>query len=459
MKIKTRITLSIVCAGLFANIIFSLGLIYELLEQPFRILDTSLYEEANRTVANLLKNGDIEGGRERATDIDAPEAFWIKVYAPASREIIFASYIARQVEIADIGENEKTIIKARVPASLGGAMEKIAFRVRSYRVEYQGDVFIVQIARAMQKFEEEMWEVFWGVIIGLIAATLGLIALGRFLSHKIIGPVGKIKELAEKISTNSLASRIPSGDEQDELSELASTLNRMLDRLQYSFTMQKELLYNTSHEMKTPITTMRLAIEALRVGENELSERDSQTLDSLENQIWRMDRLVKDMLRLSSMEAQNDFQISDVDISDVISSLIDDYKIIANERKLLLSVDIQNHIVIRGDAEKLRRAISNVLDNAVKYSIPNGNIRVRAAKEKGRFTFRVENSADPAVHIDSTKVFEQFYRAEKARTFMPDSGFGLGLSLVKKSVDLHHGQVFFVSSPSGQISLTITLPL
>lgn len=216
------------------------------------------------------------------------------------------------------------------------------------------------------------------------------------------------------------------------MSELALTLNRMLDRLQYSFTMQKEMLYNTSHEMKTPITTMRLAVETLRADENELSERDRQTLDSLENQILRMDRLVKDMLRLSSMEAQNDLQMSEIDISGVISSLIDDYKVIANARKLVLNVDIQNQIIIRGDEEKLRRAISNVLDNAVKYSIPNGKIRVCATKGKGRFTFLVENSADPAVQVDSTKVFEQFYRAERARTFMPDGGFGLGLSLVKK---------------------------
>lgn len=459
MKIKTKITLFIVCAGQLASLVFSLGLMYELFEQPFRILDTSLYEEAIRTVGNLQNGRVIDSGREMVIDIDAPKAFWIRVYSQPSHKIIFESSIAQQIAIAYIGENERSVVKANVPASPRGVQERIAFRVRSYRLEYQDGVFVVQIARSMEKLEEEMWEILGGVIIGLFATTLALIALGRFLSHKIIRPVGEMKELAEKISTNNLTARIPCGSEQDELSELASTLNGMLDRLQYSFSMQKELLYNTSHEMKTPITTMRLAIEALRAGENEIAEQDGQTLDSLENQILRMDRLVKDILRLSSMEAQNDLQMSKIDISSVVLSLIDDYRVIASEKKLTLNIDIQNNIVIRGDEEKLRRAISNVLDNAVKYCMPDGEINVRAAKEKDRFIFFVENPTDPAVYIDPTKVFDQFYRAEKSRQFKPDSGYGLGLSIVKKSVDMHKGQVVFARSPSEQVSLTMILPI
>lgn len=452
MKIRTRITLFVTTAGLLVSFVFSAVLVYELLEQPFRILDTLLNEEADRTVAALTAVGRDDFERLMESNAVAPDTFWISVLDAASGEIIFRSKLAREVELRELPPGKKAIVPAASPGR-----DKVIFRVRSYEVTQDGGKYFVQIARSMKKLYEEIWLIVLIEIIGLVLTAAALAVAGKIAARKIVEPINEIKELAKKISDRNLTERLPVAEHRDELAGLADTLNGMLDRLQNSFERQKELLYDTSHELKTPLTTMRLAIESLRQCGTGNIGASSRNLDRLENQVRRMDRLVKELLQLSAMEARKDVKIAPVDVGECLASIAGDYKMMTDELGIEMTLRLPEGIFIEGDRDRLRRAFSNILDNAVKYNRANGWIKVEAAEASGSVGITVENSGEGVLAGEAGKVFDQFYRGEKARTFTADGGFGLGLAIVKKTAVLHNGSVTFESG-NGKNKLSMFFP-
>jgi signal transduction histidine kinase len=237
--------------------------------------------------------------------------------------------------------------------------------------------------------------------------------------------------MAQNISDKNLAWRIPASEEHDELSDLSDTLNTMLDRLQLSFTKQKDFLFDTSHELKTPLTTMRLAVEGLCASEEiaRLPEDKRENLFRLESQILRMERLVKSLLNLSSLEALRSVKKNTVPLSGLLPPLIDEYRFLAEGRNIRIEVDLPEGLAINGDESKLRRAFSNVLDNAVKYNSDSGKgfISIRAFRSRDALTVVISNTGDPVPHDEFQKIFEQFHRVDKSRSLLKGgSTFGPG---------------------------------
>jgi signal transduction histidine kinase len=300
----------------------------------------------------------------------------------------------------------------------------------------------------IRNLEEEIREILVVVVSILILVTLALIALMRVIAGKILRPVELIREMAQNISDKNLAMRIPVSKERDELADLSDTLNLMLDRLQLSFTKQKDFLFDTSHELKTPLTTMRLAIEDLCASEEiaGLPENKRENLFRLESQVLRMERLVKNLLSLSSLEALRGVKMNTVPLSDVLPPLIDEYRFLAECRNIKIETDLPEGLTIRGDGEKLRRAFSNVLDNAIKYNTDSGSgaISIAASRSQDSLTVVISSTGEPVPPDEFQKIFEQFYRVDKSRSLLK-GGSGLGLAIVKKTIELHGGEVRFES--------------
>jgi signal transduction histidine kinase len=310
----------------------------------------------------------------------------------------------------------------------------------------------------MENLNEEIWELVFGILAGLIFSTVGLIAISRVMAGKILRPIGEMKNMAQNISENNLEQRIPSGEGRDEFSELARTLNRMLDRLQYSFARQRNFLFDTSHELKTPLTTIRLAVD-------EIASRDAGNLPPLirnnlfrlKNQALRMERLVKDLLNLSSLETLSGIDPKPVQISELLSSLVGEYKFLADSRNIKIDVRLPTGLVIQGDEQKLHRALSNILDNAIRYNMDGGQIALKGDLTAAGLTVTAANTGPGVAEADIPRVFDQFYRVEKSRS-IEHGGSGLGLNIVKRIVELHGGDVTFESEQDGWTQVTVFLP-
>lgn len=453
MTVKTRITLWIAGAGIIASLLFSLIVFYELIEQHFYLLNAVLKEEADRTVVAI-----VEG--KNATN---PAKYWIEVRDPEGKKVLFRSGMAKSVPLPSVKPGSSKISRGFVPQDSSKpdqrAGKEVVFRIRTFLIERNNRSFIVQAALPIEKLSEEIWElVFWG-LIGFVFSTAVLVALSRFFAGKILQPVGQIKDLAQEISEKNLNQRIPCGEGNDEFGVLAKTINRMLDRLQYSFTRQREFLFDTSHELKTPLTTMRLAVGELCSAEAEenIPPLVKENLLRLQNQVLRMEKLVKDLLNLSALETLSGLDRKPVDVTEMLSSLAEDYRFLAEAHNITFETSLPSRLAIGGDAERLRRAFSNILDNALKYNVEGGQIKLTGNQSPTELEVTVVNTGPGIAESEIPKLFDQFYRVEKSRT-IDRGGSGLGLAIVKRVIDLHGGKIDLVSQQGSWTRVTIYLP-
>ncbi len=462
MTVKTRITLFIVGAGFFSSLLFSVVVFYELIEQPFKLLDSMLKEEAYETAAIIIK-GQKESEPFPADAAPRPrKEYWIEIYEAPQNKMLFRSDLAKAVKLPPIKPGSSAI--ATVALADGqlnrepGKNKETTFRTKTFAIELDGRALIVQIARPMEKLNEEIRDLGFGILAGLVFSTLALIAASRFVAGKILQPIGRMKDLAQDISEKNLDKRLPAGEGRDEFSELARTINRMLDRLQYSFERQRDFLFDTSHELKTPLTTMRLAVDEICTHDPRTAPSATrENLSRVKNQVLRMERLVKDLLNLSALEALSGLDRRPVQLTALLSSLAEEYRFLTDARNITMDVRLSENLIIHGDAEKLRRAFSNMLDNAVKYNVDGGRVELASDQSTAELTVTIGNSGPGVAESEIPRVFDQFYRIEKSRSIR-HGGSGLGLSIVKRIIELHNGTVQFKSEPGRWTRVIVTLP-
>jgi two-component system OmpR family sensor kinase len=462
MTVKTRITIFVAVAGFIASLLFSVIVFFELIEQPFEILDNLLKEEAYATTARFLRSQTESETAPSGAAAHALYNYWIEVYEQGSNSMLYQSELAKSVKLSPVAPGSSAIAWANIaPGQTIFGQEnsrKMPFRTRTILVTVKGRPFIVQIARPMAELEEEISELVLGIFSALIFSTLTLIAISRFTAGKILQPIGTMKDLAQDISEKNLDRRIPTGDGRDEFSELAKTINRMLDRLQYSFARQRDLLFDTSHELKTPLTTMRLAIDEICADDREnMPSGAKEKLLELTHQVLRMERLVKDLLNLSSLETLTGIDPKPVEITEILGSLAAEYQLLADAHNIRIDLRLPPRLVAQGDAEKLYRAFSNIIDNALKYNVDGGRVGVMGNLSAAELAVTVSNTGPGVAAAEIPRVFEQFYRTEKSRS-LRYGGSGLGLAIAKRIVELHGGTVTFESKPGSLTQVTVSLP-
>jgi two-component system OmpR family sensor kinase len=462
MTVKTRITLLVAGAGFIASLLFSMVVFLELVEEPIELLDNVLEEEAYGIAGMLVKGQKDLNSTSFASASPAVYFYWVRVYDQETQKMIFQSRLAQSVTLPRLDVGRSTSVNAAVPPGLIKSEEPdskgTTFRIRTFSIEQSGRAYEVQIARPTENLQEDIWELFFVIFSGLVFSTLVLVAISRFVAGRILRPVGAMKDLAQDISEKNLHRRIPAGKGQDEFSELAKTINRMLDRLQYSFTRQREFLFDTSHELKTPLTTIRLAVDDINAQDGgRLPSFAKENFLQLKNQALRMEKLVRDLLNLSSLETLTRIDPTPVNLSKLMSDLMDEYQLMADARKIDMAVRLDDQLMVQGDAEKLKRAFSNILDNAIKYNVDGGQIEVTGSKSDNGFALAISNTSRDVAQVDVERVFEQFYRAERSRSNR-HGGFGLGLAIVKKIIEIHGGTVRFENKPDEWTCVTVNLP-
>ena len=457
MTVKTRITLFVTGTGFIASLLLSLVVFAQLIEEPIELLDSVLKEEATATARMLDKR--LHQSEQLNSMVTPVYPYWIKIYNQSTHQILYQSELSNLIALDPLDPGSSAIVNAVVPIGLIHLEEdngqEMSFRVRTYSIAVKDRTLIVQIARPMENLTEDIWELFFIIVSALVFSTLALIAISRIVATKILKPIVTMKQLAQDISERNLGQRIPTGDGHDEFSELSRTINRMLDRLQYSFARQRDFLYDTSHELKTPLTTMRLAIEQICSYDDEtLQPFEQENLCRLNNQVLRMERLVKDLLKLSSLETLTGIDPKPVNITELLSSLSMEYRFLADANNIQLETHLPEQLMILGDADKLNRAFSNILDNALKYNMDGGRINLSGNQSDSEVKITISNTG-PGVPADEIpKVFEQFYRVEKSRSIQY-GGSGLGLTMVKKIVALHGGKINFESQQGAWTRVTI----
>ena len=462
MKIRTKITLWITSAGIIVSLVFSLIVLYEMAEQTYEQLDDELKATVNN-VFQIIKKNEAENRDQTSLSekvfLDS-RRYWIRAFRAGTP--VYSSSLAQIIDLPLNPRKKKYSVSVTIPRDKidldQDRYNEVTFRVRSANVSAQHTPpgYRIYAALPMEDLEEEIIEVILFISLGLFFSTILLILISYFLAGRILRPVRQITSLAQEINENDLTCRIPLNSSQDELYDLSFALNQMLDRLQYSFTRQKQLLADAAHELNTPMTSVRLFMEQGLLN-RELPAPFYKGLQQQQQVLMRIKRLLHDLMTLSWLELGRKLKPETFDLKAITASVIEDFKPLIDAKNIDLTSSMPERLNYFGDSAQLHRVLVNVIDNAIKYNFESGKLIVTLENMPETVRLTITNSGSPIQKEELGQVFEQFYRVEKSRS-QEFGGCGLGLTIVREIVNLHGGQVSLNNDPPDKISLSIILP-
>lgn len=291
-----------------------------------------------------------------------------------------------------------------------------------------------------------------GAVVFLILAIGG----GMFLSWQALRPVAESIRAARRLDPENLAERLPQTGSGDELDELAGTINGLLDRLAAYHRQVTRFTADASHELRSPLAAMRAAVEIALQKPRE-SEEYRNILATLGEQCERLTALVNGLLLLARADAgEVVIKQEAVNLAALMCEVAEMFDPLAEERGIRLVTESSKPVTVAGDASRLRQLVTNLLDNAIRFTEPGGSVTLRVDFVSDRAIFRVTDTgvgirADHLPHI-----FERFFQADAARS---SGGCGLGLSMCRWIVKAHGGTLEVDSGVGKGSEFTVMLPV
>ncbi|MEP6987885.1 MAG: HAMP domain-containing sensor histidine kinase, partial [Chloroflexota bacterium] len=292
---------------------------------------------------------------------------------------------------------------------------------------------------------------------GGILAVLASLGLGYWLSDQTLKPIEALTEAADNIVTaKDLETRLAWNGPMDELGRLTVVFNRMMDRLEHLFTAQRRLVADVSHELRTPLTAIR--------GNLDLVKRygmDDMSMDAMQSETARMSRMVDDLLLLARADYGNlTIDMSEIDLDTVVSEVFKEARILAKDRKLLVRILQIEPVRLKGNADRIKQLLLNLIGNALKFTPDGGQIGLALRHTGHEAILQVTDTGIGIEAEDLTHIFDRFYQADTSRARITNTGgAGLGLSIAKWIVEAHGGTIEVKSTPNVQTIFTIRLPI
>jgi len=313
---------------------------------------------------------------------------------------------------------------------------------------------VMQIGQSLKE-DELLFKVFREIFRDVLVFFLGLACLGGwFMAKRSLSGVEKLTQTATAIADGAMEKRVPLTGRGDEIDRLSRVFNHMLERIQSLITEMKEVTDNIAHDIKTPITRIRLLAEVTLT--NEKSHEYQTLIACTVEECDRLLGMINTMLEISETKAGvSPLSLSEVDISSLIEEGRDLFQPLAEDKGLFVEVNTPTQCLLSGDKSRLQRVLSNLLDNAIKYTPPGGKITVSAEEVDNKVIISVQDTGIGISPEEIPRIFDRFFRADKSR---PVPGAGLGLSLVQAIVQRHGGEIKVSSSPGSGSTFTMALP-
>jgi heavy metal sensor kinase len=332
-------------------------------------------------------------------------------------------------------------------------------RVLTYPVMRNGDlVRVLRVGGSLLHIEKVLRQLrlllFFATPAFLILALSG----GWFLTHQVLDPVDMMARVARQITAGDLSRRIPVHESRDELSRLAQTFNTMIGRIEDSIERQRQFTANASHAMRTPLTILKGETEmALR---KTLTAREyQQILASGLEEINRISKIVEELFILSKADlGENRLEMNPVRLNSLLAETVSQMAILAESKKLALSLDHNDPSIITGDRDRLRELLLNLIENSIQYTPPGGKIVVSLSRAEKKAVITVSDTGIGIPEGDLPKIFDRFYRSSDAQAVNP-KGSGLGLAICQWIVISHGGQIDAESRFGEGTTFTVRLPL
>jgi heavy metal sensor kinase len=323
--------------------------------------------------------------------------------------------------------------------------------------EGSGNQGVVLVGRTTAWMNEELGTMrdflcLSGLIVVILAGAGGLLLAGKALK-----PVDEIISAAQDIESSDLSRRI-NVQSEDELGRLASTLNRMIERLEASFNHQRQFTADVSHELRTPLAVIE-AESTLALSRDRTPDEYKKSLELISQESAYMSSLIDKVLYFARSNAVTEqLNFEEINLGALLTELSSDVKVLANEKDILCEVALPEDIIVKGDKMKLRQLFVSILENAVSYTPVGGKISVNATKTINMAKIDISDTGMGIPPENLPHIFERYYRARQAQSEM-EAGAGLGLAIAKTIVEIHGGCIEVDSEVDKGSIFHVMLPL
>lgn len=454
---RARILAAFVVLLLFSTVVSTVALRQILLSRADARTDRNLDQEVEE-FRRLVRDGrDPRDGRPFAGDVRAIFDVYLSRNVPGTDEDLYTILDSRPYRSSATGEPDPDVVRALaalMPLSLAtrGTIETTRGPVRylatPVRVNgrVRGAFVVTEELRPQREEVDEAVQVAAGVSLAVLLLASGLAWL---IAGRIMAPLRELGDTARSIGDDDLTRRIDVRG-SDEIAELGRSFNAMLDRLERAFDVQRQLVSDAGHELRTPITIIRGHLELLGDDPQERADTIAIVTDELD----RMARFVDDLLTLARAERSDFLHPGDVDLDALTEELSAKAQALSAERAW--SVDAVAIGRLRADRQRLTQAVMNLARNAVEHTGPGDPIALGSAFDGGEARIWVRDRGPGVPAAEQERIFERFARAGRSRR--RSEGAGLGLAIVRAIAEAHGGRVELSSRPGEGATFTVVVP-
>ena len=316
----------------------------------------------------------------------------------------------------------------------------------------------VQLSLPMASVNRQIAETWAGLFLagGGVALLTILISIG--MAHFILHPIGALTRGADAIAGGDLTYQVrPGGPE--ELRRLATAFNQMTARLRDMLARQRDFVAHAAHELRTPLTALSLRLELAQAHGKDQPELVDHYVGQMADEIQHLRRLVDHLLALAALDAHELPPYAQIDLAPLLYQVADDFGPLLQLAGHRLQVEVPPHLPpVSANVDQIQAAIRNLLDNAIKYTAPDGTITLAAEVTNRTVRVSVIDTGPGIPPEDIPRIFDRFYRVDKARA-RKKGGAGLGLALVKGVAEAYGGRVEVESRPGEGSRFTVVLPV
>jgi two-component system OmpR family sensor kinase len=292
--------------------------------------------------------------------------------------------------------------------------------------------------------------------IEFLAMTLASLLFAAGLAWYLHRPIRHLHEANQRFAAGDLGTRVSPlvGARNDEIADLARDFDHMAERLETTVNDKTRLLHVVSHELRSPLTRMQVALELAR----KAPEKTERMLDRIGYEIARLDTILGETLALSRLESQTEVPVDDcINLVELLEDIVNDTRFEAEQSGRTIDLDASGEILITGRGELLRSAIENVIRNGMRHTPEGSRTSIKVTEPRNNWVAIRICDDGPGVPDDELEaIFEPFFRGRRTRS---DSGHGLGLSIVRRAIEVHGGKVHADNDPAGGLCVVLQLPV
>ena len=292
----------------------------------------------------------------------------------------------------------------------------------------------------------------------IVTLTVILAVVAFMISGSFMKPLNKLVRTINNLQEGYMDEEV-SVEGHNEIREVQKALNQMLNKIKTLESSRQEFVSNVSHELKTPLTSVKVLADSLLAQEDAPAELYREFLVDITEEIDRENKIINDLLTLVKLDkSSSDISITSVNINDLLESVLKRLRPIAKMRNIELVYESYRVVMVEVDEVKLSLALTNLIENAIKYNVEDGWVRVSLNADHKYFYIKVADSGIGIPEEEQNSIFERFYRVDKARS-RGTGGTGLGLSITKNIVLMHKGAIKVYSKEGEGTTFTVRIPI